>query len=77
MKLNCYLVGFQVSQQLSEIVMTSLWNAMTLPGIKGFCPLICNSLRGKLKLENFKFDGEINPFEENILTTYYGSDFFR
>ena len=70
LKLNCYLVGFQASQQLTRIVTTPLGIAMTLLGIKGFCPLICNSLRNKLKLGNLQFVGEINLVEENILTTY-------
>ena len=65
-EVNCYLVGFQTSQSLSGIVMTPLGIAMIMSGAKGFRPLICNSLRSKLKPGKLQFVGEINHVEEKI-----------
>ena len=44
LEVNWYLVGFQASKSLSGIVTTLLGISMTLPGIKGFCLLICIGL---------------------------------
>ena len=61
--LSGWIPGFAAS---SGILTTPLGIEMALPGVKGFCSLICNSLRRKFKLGNLQFVGEINPVEERI-----------
>ena len=42
--------GFQALQPLTRVVAPPSRIAMALQRINGFCPLICDSMRGQLKL---------------------------